>query len=842
MYWAMTAVGPAPFARVTHLMPASAGISDVRQPSAARGGHAVDPDKVDPRYLRMLLAFEDRRFYSHNGVDPHGLLRAARDLVLNGRIVTGGSTLTMQVARLLDNQYRRTPAVKLRQIVRAIQLESTLTKNQILRLYLGLAPFGGRVTGVRAASLKFFGKEPDQLSDGEAALLVALPQAPEARRPDRDAEAALRARNFVLKTVAAAGVITTDEAERATREPLIAEAAPMPEIPLPKPAATHAAGLFAGLTLGLNMIVATPAVSAPMQPEHQPHGHYLGSVEQVALDTRRRLLAPLPDGTKQADRDALWMFYAARQAPVWVAMTGWTPAARAVIDEIARADDWGLEASAFDVPALPAAGGMPLPVQQLSDAETGLSLAVLKYARYARGGRIEDPATQLSSYLDRRPQLRNPLLVMIGIAAAEAPDDYLRKLHPQHEQFARLRDAYLAHRDGVVAESVAIPTGSKIKPGATHEHIALIRERLGIATTGEGGDHYDDELVDAVKRFQAKHDIAPANGVINAKTRRALNDRKAVSLSTVLANMEQWRWMPEDLGDVHVWVNVPEFRVRVVNEGATVLDERVITGATSTQTPIFSKDLETIYFHPRWNIPPSIKMKDVYPSLARGGGYFYRQGLKVARNGKEVSPRSVNWYKADIRNYDIYQPSGPGNALGLMKFTFPNKHAVYMHDTQSKGLFDASQRTFSHGCVRVKNPLALAQLLLGIDKGWTPDEVAELLNGDPEELGVHLDKHIPVHLAYFTAHVGSDGEVTTEPDIYGHEKRISQALQGKWKDIDKGSDHLAQVQLAERLEDAQQVRKGRGRRVVRSGGGEVGYAPRFSGSTANDVFRRSFGF
>jgi murein L,D-transpeptidase YcbB/YkuD len=848
VHWAMTEMGPPPFARVTHLMPTAAHMSDAVEPQEPRRS-PLDPDKVDPRYLRMLFAFEDRRFYSHYGVDPYGLLRAARDLVLNGRIVTGGSTLTMQVARLLDNQYRRTPTVKLRQIVRAIQLERALTKKQILRLYLGLAPFGGRIKGVRAASLKFFGKEPHQLSVGEAALLVALPQAPEARRPDRDAEAALRARNFVLKTVAAAGVLTPAEAELASREPLIAEAPPMPEIPTPKPAVTHVAGLFAGLTLGLNVIVATPATAAPMQPPQSPPNYFLGSEEQVALDVRRRLLSPLPAGTEQADRDALWMFYAGRDAPVWAGMTGWTPAARAVIDEIKRADDWGLDAAAFDIPDLPAAGGIPLPVQQLADAEIGLSLAVMKYARYARGGRIEDPATQLSSYLDRKPQIRPPFLVMTGIAAAETPDDYLRKLHPQHEQFEKLRQEYLARRDGAASETVTIPKGSKIKPGATHEHVALIRERLGVAASGEDANHYDDALVDAVKRFQAKHNISPANGLINASTRRALNERQNVNLATLLANMEQWRWMPEDLGDVHVWVNVPEFRVRVVKDGAAVLDERVITGETSTQTPIFSKDLETIYFHPRWNIPPSIKVKEVFPSLARGGGYFYRQGLKVARNGKEVRPNSVNWYKADIRTYDIYQPSGPGNALGLMKFTFPNKHSVYMHDTQNKGLFDATQRSFSHGCVRVKNPLALAQLLLGIDKGWTPEHVAQLVKGDPEEIAVPLDKHIPVHLAYFTAQVDSDGEVTTEPDIYGHEKRITQALQGKWKDIDKGPDHLSQVELAQRLDDAQQVRKGRSggsRRVVSrsyGGGDGGGYSARVSsGSTANDVFRRSFGF
>jgi L,D-transpeptidase YcbB len=165
-------------------------------------------------------------------------------------------------------------------------------------------------------------------------------------------------------------------------------------------------------------------------------------------------------------------------------------------------------------------------------------------------------------------------------------------------------------------------------------------------------------------------------------------------------------------------------------------------------------------------------------------------------------------------------------------------------------LFDANQRTFSHGCVRVKNPLALAQLLLGIDKGWTPGYVAGLVKGDPEEIAVPLDKLIPVHLVYFTAQVDSDGEVTTEPDIYGHEKRITQALRGKWKDIDKGPDHLAQVELAERLDDAQQALKGRSSRVVSrsygggSGdGGGGGYSTRVSGgSSANDVFRRNFGF
>jgi hypothetical protein len=184
-----------------------------------------------------------------------------------------------------------------------------------------------------------------------------------------------------------------------------------------------------------------------------------------------------------------------------------------------------------------------------------------------------------------------------------------------------------------------------------------------------------------------------------------------------------------------------------------------------------------------------------------------------------------------------------------MKFTFPNKHSVYMHDTQSKGLFGASQRTFSHGCVRVKNPQRLAETLLGIDKGWSAKEVEELLDGEPEEIGVPLNQHIPVHITYFTAQVDDNGDVTTENDVYGHEKRITQALEGKWDSIDKGSDHLAQVELAQRLDDAESTGRAKarrsGRRVVSGGyvdGGGDSQRVVSRGSSANDIFRQSFGY
>ncbi|MBC7831864.1 MAG: transglycosylase domain-containing protein, partial [Hyphomicrobium sp.] len=659
----MARLGPPPLQRVAYLLPGSAQHKAAQKSDLAP--IVLAPDQVDPRYLAMLFAFEDRRFYSHFGVDPVGIARAARDLIMKQRIVSGGSTLTMQVARLLDNQHKRTPSVKLRQIIRAFQLERQLSKQQILRLYLALAPFGGRVKGVRAASLRYFGKEPQTLSNAEAALLVALPQAPEARRLDRDADAALRARNFVLKTVTAAGVLTPEEAQRAQLEPVAAESAPMPPNPEMKPAfkpAANVAALFTGLTLGLNFVA--PATAAPIEPPAAPA--FMSSEQPLLLSVRRKLLGPLPEGTTQADRDGLWMFYSARTEPVWVDKAGWTPKAAAAIEEIKRADDWGLQASAFEIPVLAAsAAGSRSSENDLANAELGLSLAALKYARYARGGRIEDPASQLSSYLDRKPTLRHPLLVMEQLSASNAPGEYLRSLHPQQPQFEKLRQQYLARRGGGAPTLVTIPTkGSKLYPGTTHKDIALVRERLGVHAVDGATDAYDDELAEVVKAFQEKRDISPANGVINAKTRRALNEGKQVSPTTLLANMEQWRWMPRDLGETYVWVNVPEYTVSVIDHGQVVHSERVVVGELDKQTPIFSKDLETIYFHPRWNVPESIKVKEILPSLARGGGYFHRQGMKLVRNGREVKASSVNWGKADIRNYDVYQPSGPSNALG----------------------------------------------------------------------------------------------------------------------------------------------------------------------------------
>ena len=543
-----------------------------------------------------------------------------------------------------------------------------------------------------------------------------------------------------------------------------------------------------------------PATAPAVAPLPQPQ-------DAISIALQQKLSAPAKARADDADaqeRATLAAFYATRvYAPVWVSSSGFNAEAVAVIAELGKADDWGL--SAADFPAIPVvapAGDAPSPAA-LADAEVALSLSALKYARYARGGRIIDPATQLSSYLDRKPQLLEPKTVIEQIAAAGEADAYLRGLHPQHPQFEKLRQKLLAMRTAAAATAVeSLPNGPHLVPGRSDPQIAILRRRLKAAlppaTAEKPADEnfYDDTLKAAVMAFQTESGARP-DGIVGNATRALLNDVEVLSPAKLLANMEEWRWMPADLGQLYVNVNIPEFTLRIVKTGAVIHTERVITGLVGKQTPVFSEDMKMIVFQPRWNVPNSIKVMELWPSLARGGTSFGRQGLRLSRNGRDIDPESVDWSSSDIRTYDVYQPPGPSNVLGELKFAFPNKHAVYMHDTNAKGLFEEGNRPFSHGCMRVRNPRRMAEILLGEDKGWDAARIADLIANGPENNEVPIDHKIGVHVTYFTAWVDDQDELQTARDVYGHEKRITQALEGRWSQIAKGPNHLAPVRAPE---------------------------------------------
>lgn len=507
------------------------------------------------------------------------------------------------------------------------------------------------------------------------------------------------------------------------------------------------------------------------------------------LEANKRKFA----STDAADREALTSFYGSRMgATLWVDKNGYTADAKNLIAALKDADNWGLRSADYKVPDLKRAASGDYSHDDLTDAETRLSLDALTYARDARGGRIPDPTEQLSGYLDRRPSPLTPRIVINALAAAPDKGAYLKSLQPKQKQFELLRQKLLALRSGEKGETVHIPDGPNLMPGKSNPQIALIRKALNVAVPSVKADgkpaddtYYDDELARAVKAYKEQKGIGPVTPTITTALRRSLNGGDDISEWKLLANMEEWRWMPEDLGKVYVAVNIPDFSVRLVKDGEVVFDERIVAGSVNRQTPIFSDLMRTVVFQPRWNVPDSIKIKELLPGLRAGGDPLRRQGLVMERNGRRVNAWDINWYRTDIRYFNVYQPPGGGNALGVVKFLFPNKHAVYLHDTPSKSLFNESTRAFSHGCMRVRNPVHLAELILDEDKGWDKNKVDELALKGPEENEIALDHPIPVHITYFTARVEDDGHVESFNDIYGHEKRITLALQGKWNQIVK---------------------------------------------------------
>lgn len=531
-------------------------------------------------------------------------------------------------------------------------------------------------------------------------------------------------------------------------------------------------------------------------------------------------------------RDVLTAFYTARDfQPVWVDRHGPTRAAQQVLDVLEEAASWGLTASDFVLTANRAPKMLgSWTASQAAAADVEISQLVIEYALQARGSRIAEPDAMLSTYLDRRPRLPDRAEVLASLAIAPSPDALLLSYQPQHEQFQKLRRAYaaLTAENSKVHDEPVPRDGPMIMPGDAHADVRALRARLNVPAADEARPlAYDAPLVAAVKKFQAETGLT-ADGYVGSKTRRALNVASSPKADVIRANMEQWRWMPDDLGETHLFVNIPAFTIQYVRHGQAIETERVIVGKTNTQTPVFSDNMSTIVLRPEWFLPDSIKLEKLLSSQRRGSN-IEAQGYVVRKGSRIVPSWKINWAKANISHYAIFQPSGDGNALGDVKFLFPNKHSVYLHDTPSKSLFASNERLFSHGCIRLKNPLILAQTLLDGDKGAGTFNVKNLVRRGPGGNTIQLDKPLPIHIGYFTAWAEDDGVVRIYRDYYSHEQRIKLALENKWKDIEKGKDHLAAV-------DTLQLKTVR---VVQRAGLPNGFAPPF-GATKNKPFAPSW--
>ena len=546
-----------------------------------------------------------------------------------------------------------------------------------------------------------------------------------------------------------------------------------------------ALGLLAAASLGVPAFAAEPDGPANLI---------------TPADGLRITVQGLVSGKADADaaqRDALIEYYGAPDRNLlWVGDKGLNDRAKLVMAEIGKADDYGLRASDYTLPE--AASFNPSDANAkdwLAESEMKVSYAVLAYAKDARGGRIEP--LRISKNLDPTLALPNPSEVLESIAIRSDPAAYLRSFQPDQPQFEALRQKLLELRGGKVEEVkediVVIPAGPVLKFGMEHEQVALLRKRLEVPA-GSNENKYDEAVRAAVANFQSSHG-AKADGAVGPGTRRLLNQGQQAArpvggearIRQILVNMERWRWLPHDLGAFYVTVNIPEFTLRVVEEGTAIHTTRVVVGKPNKQTPVIADEMEEVVFNPYWNVPNSIKNEEIAPYMGQGGGFFgggwdtavlKRHGLRIKYGNRDIDPDSIDWSQNDIRNFDLVQPPGPGNVLGRVKFVFPNSHDVYMHDTTQKGLFNNVVRAESHGCMRVQYPEQLAEVILKKDKDWSAARVESTFDaGDDNHIA--LDQKIPVYITYFTLRVNEDGSFSSFNDIYGHDSHMTAVLEGR---------------------------------------------------------------
>jgi len=420
---------------------------------------------------------------------------------------------------------------------------------------------------------------------------------------------------------------------------------------------------------------------------------------------------------RRRQRAAIARVYAARAyAPFWrdasADSDAWIPAAAAAAQRLRSASEDGLDLRSYFLPAVDQGAS------SLED-EFALSEAVVAYADQAAGARV-DPS-RISRLIGARPKLPETDAVLTGVAAAgEQAGDFLRSYNPPHYGYELLRSKLAELRS------------ERAMDGRSSTRLALAGS--------------------------ARNDGA-SSGKTRPKSAKRSRQSNAHLEAEVISNMERWRWLPRDLGENRIEVNIPDFEVAVIRGGEVMHRARIIVGKEQTPTPIFSNAMQFIIVNPYWNVPPSILNKEMLPQTGGDVSALQQRGFQVSyRHGK----------------LSVRQPPGERNALGRIKFMFPNDFSVYMHDTPSRNLFSASHRAFSHGCMRVDQPFALAEAVLGPGSGWSEQRVRRLIGGS--ERYINLSKPLPIHIEYFTAYVDEDGQLQLRGDLYGYSAMVRNAL------------------------------------------------------------------
>jgi L,D-transpeptidase YcbB len=421
----------------------------------------------------------------------------------------------------------------------------------------------------------------------------------------------------------------------------------------------------------------------------------------------------------------------------------------------------------------------------LAIIELYFSSAFLEYASDLKVGRFLPSKIDPNFFIEGRTI--NQLSALKDLAQVDNIDRFLDAWQPASQRYAALRSVLAKYR-ALAAKGGwgAVPLGDAIRPGMTDPRVPAIRARL-LMTDGASTEvaateaqHYDNALVETVKRFQARQGL-DVDGVIGSTTIVAMNVPIQERINSIILAMERLRWMPEDLGQQYLIVNIAGFELRRVNAGKIEERMAVVVGKPYHRTPVFSDRIRFLEFNPYWNVPPDIAVNEELPVLRKNPAGLSAQGFEVVRGDQVTDPSSIDWSSVGAGHfpYQLRQRPGPNNALGRVKFMFPNSHNVYLHDSPAHSLFERNVRAFSHGCIRLSRPLELAEQVLRVGgvQGWTKDRINNVV-ATAKTTVVNLREPLPVHITYLTAWA-DDGVANFRQDIYGHDVKLLAALEGK---------------------------------------------------------------
>lgn len=439
---------------------------------------------------------------------------------------------------------------------------------------------------------------------------------------------------------------------------------------------------------------------------------------------------------------------------------GITARGSAILKRLRAAGEDGLNPA--DYPAKAPAAGAQAPA--LAEAELDLAVAALTYARHAQSGRFNP--TRISAMVTPTRDIPHPQAILADLASARDPNAALAAYNPPHPGYLRLKAVLASMTEREPAKQVTIPPGPLLRPGEHDDRVPALRARLGLSH-GEGDERtYDPELMEAVKSFQETRMHIKPTGMVGSATVQALNQRSsrgAGATADIIANMERWRWLPRDMGQHHVVVNIPEYMLRIYSDGRVIHSTRVVVGKADTPTALLTKPISYAVINPSWTVPPGIVRRDMMPMLQRNPEALARRGIEVT--------------KTRSGGYTFRQKPGPNNSLGRVKFMFPNDHAIYLHDTPSKALFGNARRASSAGCVRVQNPFDFGSILFNLAmEGQKWDETRFTKMFGPKERYINLKQPIPVHLVYFTTSADESGRLSFHEDIYGFNAAVKNRL------------------------------------------------------------------